>query len=71
MDIKTSFPFQLLIGGTVGLIIIILLNCFAYLALLSPAATPFQGEWWTIWYPHYVVWSGFLLVGGATWLIET
>lgn len=71
MDIKTSFPFQLVVAGTVGLLLIILLNCFAYFGISHPAAVAFQGEWWSIWYPHYVVWSGFFMVGGVVWLIET
>lgn len=71
MNLKISFSLQLVIAGSLGLFIIVFLNSLAYLGLGSQAAQPFQGEWWSIWYPHYVVWAGFFLVGGTAWLIET
>lgn len=70
MDIKNSFPFQLVVAGTVGLLFIIVLNAIAYMGMGLVTAKPFHGEWWTVWHPHYVVWFGFFMVGGIAWLME-
>lgn len=68
---KITIPKLLLLIGVLGASIVSLLNLVAYFAFGQEAAQAVQGEWWAIWFPHYVVWFGFLLIGGTAYLIET
>ena len=49
----------------IGLGIQILINLLAMIALKREAATFFSQEWWTVWFPGYMVWFVFLIIGLA------
>lgn len=59
----------LVVLGISGALIVLCLNCFAYYLMKSPSAVVFHGEWWTVWYAHYVVWLAFTLIGGTAYFI--
>ena len=51
--------------GLTGLVIQLAINGTAWLVLKKPEAEFFAGDWWTYWFPAYVVWGVFLTVGLA------
>ena len=53
----------LLIVGTVGITIAFALNLISAYWLQQPAAEFFVDEWWSSWFPAYLCWIAFLLMG--------
>jgi hypothetical protein len=54
-----SFAFM----GLVGLAITIALNLVALLLLKKAEAEYFSDKWWSVWFPSYIVWLTFTIVG--------
>lgn len=69
MTSSANTPRLLVTLGISGGLIVLCLNCFAYYLMKSPHAIAFQGQWWSVWYAHYVVWLSFTLIGGTAWFI--
>ena len=49
--------------GIMGTLIALLGNIFAIFVLDKPAATFFSSDWWSQWFPAYIVWPTFLILG--------
>ena len=49
--------------GLIGLAIAAAINLVVSLAFAAPAARFFSGEWWTVWFPTYLVWIVFIVIG--------
>lgn len=44
------------------------LNAYTATVLQKPAALLFSADWWTQWFPCYMVWLVFLTIGGTNWI---
>lgn len=55
--------------GLTGLLITLGLNLIGDLALQQPAANPLGDQWWSSWFPLYIVWFVFLLLGGIQYIM--
>ena len=42
--------------GVIGLSITLALNVFGVLVLRQAAARVFTDEWWSVWFPSFIVW---------------
>jgi len=51
--------------GVVGLAIAIAMNLIALLVFKKASAEFFSHEWWFAWFPSYMVWVSFLILGLA------
>ena len=51
--------------GLVGLAITIALNLVALLLLKKAEAEYFSEKWWSVWFPSYIVWLTFTIIGVA------
>ena len=51
--------------GLVGLAIEVVLNLVALLAFKKNAAEFFSEQWWFSWFPSYILWLVFIVVGIA------
>jgi hypothetical protein len=51
--------------GLFGLTLTIVLNLVALLLLKKASATFFQDKWWSDWFPAYIVWLTFAIIGFA------
>ena len=51
--------------GVVGLAITITLNLAALLVFKKVAAEFFSHGWWSSWFPSYLVWAAFVVMGLA------
>ena len=49
----------------VGLAILIAMNFVALLMLKKPSAEFFSDNWWSDWFPAYIVWLVCIIVGFA------
>ncbi len=49
--------------GLIGLCINLVLNLFGLFVLAQPAARFFSDEWWSVWFPTFVVWVVLTIVG--------
>jgi len=49
--------------GVIGLVGTLVLNLFAVLALTRASATFFSDQWWTGWFPCYLLWFTFTIIG--------
>ena len=56
---------SLVFVGSIGFAVNLLLNLFTLLALHRSAAVFFSGQWYGDWFPLYVVWFTFIVVGSA------
>jgi hypothetical protein len=56
-------PYKII--GLVGLAITIALNLVASLVLKKASAEYFSDQWWSSWFPSYIVWLVFIVVGFA------
>ena len=52
--------------GFVGLAITIALNLVALLILKKASAEYFSDKWWSDWFPLYMVWLVFTIIGFAS-----
>jgi len=52
--------------GLVGLTITIVLNLVALLMLKKASAEYFSDVWWSDWFPVYMVWLVFTIIGFAS-----
>jgi hypothetical protein len=52
--------------GLVGLAITIVLNLVALLIFKKASAEYFSGGWWSSWFPFYIVWLVFTIIGFAS-----
>jgi len=52
--------------GLVGLAITIVLNLVALLILKKVSAEYFPDNWWSDWFPSYIVWLVFTIIGFAS-----
>lgn len=55
-------------SGTIGAIILPLLNAFGYFVMHQPAAVPFSEKWWSTWFPVYAVCLVLLVYGAVATL---
>ena len=55
-----------LVMGLTGLAITISLNLFALFYLKKAAAEYFSDKWWSDWFPSYIVWLTFTIIGVAS-----
>jgi hypothetical protein len=51
--------------GLVGLAITIVLNLVALLWFKRASAEYFSDQWWSAWFPPYIIWLSFTLFGFA------
>lgn len=56
-------PQKLLTVGSIGLVIVVLLNGYAFFVKAQPAAVLFSGYWWASWFPAYLIWLVFIVAG--------
>ncbi|MEM6434215.1 MAG: hypothetical protein AAF773_10255 [Cyanobacteria bacterium P01_D01_bin.115] len=49
--------------GIMGFTIVISLNAIALLASTSATARFFSTDWWSVWFPIYLVWFIFAVTG--------
>jgi hypothetical protein len=49
--------------GLTGLAITICLNLFALVILNKASAEYFSDKWWSNWFPSYIVWFTFAIIG--------
>lgn len=52
--------------GLVGLAITIVLNLVAWLLLKKASVEYFSDKWWSGWFPAYIVWLVFAIMGFAS-----
>lgn len=57
---------NLFIIGLFGLSIVFIVNLFGIFALKQVAAEFFSNQWWSTWFPAYIVWLVFLIIGIGT-----
>jgi hypothetical protein len=55
-----------LVTGLSGLAITIALNLIALFLLKKVAAVYFSEQWWSDWFPSYIVWLTFTIIGIAS-----
>ncbi len=60
---STSKSQQLKLIGMTGLGVVLFWNILGLEFFHLPDAVFFQTEWWSVWFPNYIVWSGILLAG--------
>jgi hypothetical protein len=60
---STTKSQQLSLIGMTGLGVVLFWNILAQVFFQLPEAVFFQGDWWSVWFPNYVVWSGILSAG--------
>jgi hypothetical protein len=51
--------------GLIGLSITLALNVFGLLVLRQPAARFLTNDWWSVWFPSFIVWFVIAIVGRA------
>lgn len=51
--------------GLIGASITLAVNLFGLLILRQAAAQFFTQDWWSVWFPSFVVWLGIAIVGLA------
>ncbi len=56
--------------GFIGLFAALATNLVALYGFEKPHAVFFSGEWWTVWFPSYVIWSSFAFMGVAMWVAD-
>jgi len=62
--LRTSLPMNPMFRlGLIGLAIAVAVNLLVGLLFGTPAAQFLSGEWWTVWFPTYLVWIVFIIVG--------
>ena len=49
--------------GLIGSSITLALNLFGFLVLKQVAARFFTDDWWSTWFPSFIVWLGMTIVG--------
>lgn len=49
--------------GVIGSSITLAINLFGLLVLKQAAAQFFVGDWWSVWFPSYIVWLALTIVG--------
>ncbi len=49
--------------GLIGSSITLALNVFGVLVLRQTAARFFSDDWWSVWFPSFVVWLSITIVG--------
>jgi uncharacterized membrane protein len=49
--------------GLIGLSITVALNLFGVLVLSQAAARVLADEWWSVWFPSFVVWFVIVMAG--------
>ncbi|MFK7831434.1 MAG: hypothetical protein AB8B57_16795 [Congregibacter sp.] len=57
------FPTLLIRGGIFGVVLVTVLNLYAYFGAGQPAANPFHEYWWVSWFPAYLIWLVLLVAG--------
>jgi len=50
----------------IGLPLTLALNLLALFVFTRPAAEFFSTAWWSVWFPNYLVWSVFGIIGFAS-----
>ena len=56
--------------GLIGLAITIVLNLVAMLLLKKASADYFLDGWWSGWFPAYIIWLIFAIIGFARYCIQ-
>ena len=51
--------------GVMGLLVAIVVNCIALFVYDKSSAQAFTSEWWSAWFPSYIVWFVFLCIGAT------
>jgi hypothetical protein len=49
--------------GLIGLSITLALNLFGFLILRQAAARFLTDEWWSVWFPSFIVWFAIAMTG--------
>jgi formate-dependent nitrite reductase membrane component NrfD len=49
--------------GLIGLSITLVLNVFGFLVLRQAAARFLSDDWWSVWFPSFIVWFGIAITG--------
>lgn len=49
--------------GLIGLSITLALNLFGFLVLRQAAARFLSHDWWSVWFPSFIVWFGIAMTG--------
>ena len=49
--------------GLIGLSVTLVLNLFGFLVLGQAAARFLTGDWWSVWFPSFIVWFGMTITG--------
>jgi hypothetical protein len=49
--------------GVIGLSITLAINLFGLLVLRQAAAQFFTGDWWSVWFPSFIVWLVMTIIG--------
>ena len=49
--------------GLIGFAILLSLNLFGFLVLKQPAAEFLAPRWWSVWFPAYLPWFVFSIMG--------
>ncbi len=49
--------------GLIGLSITLVLNLFGLLVLRQAAARFLTNDWWSVWFPSFIVWVGIAITG--------
>jgi hypothetical protein len=52
-------------NGLIGLVATVIPNLTLRLLFPEIFPAPFTGSWWYMWFPLYVLWLGFLVIGLA------
>ncbi len=51
--------------GVIGSSVTLALNVFGLLVLRQPAARFFADDWWSVWFPSFIVWVALAITGLA------
>ena len=49
--------------GITGLVVVLFWNVLGQTLFKLPEAVFFQTDWWSVWFPNYIIWFGLLVIG--------
>ena len=52
--------------GLIGLVTAVIINLVALLVFTKSSAAFFSEQWWSAWFPSYIVWLVFITIGFAS-----
>jgi hypothetical protein len=61
-----SFRFVPLSFGITGLLITVVLNLLGRFVFHRHSSVFFSQEWWAAWFPNYIIWMSFFIIGLAS-----